>query len=111
MCHESRRHVTVFLRTATEEQKFRGFFLMAEIDGERGHGYFIPAKDSKDKVKAVNCEALPASCEDESLCQGNANAMSHSSGEDKDKVTLIWTAPSQFKGEVGAEFSTFNIFY
>ena len=93
-------HVTVFLRTATEEQKFRGFFLMAEIDGERGHGYFIPAKDSKDKVKAVNCEALPASCEDESLCQGNSNAMSHSSGEDKDRVTLIWTAPSQFQGEV-----------
>ena len=90
----------MFLRTATEEQKFRGFFLMAEIDGERGHGYFIPAKDSKDKVKAVNCEALPSSCEDESLCQGNANAMSHSGGEDKDKVTLIWTAPSQFNGEV-----------
>ena len=99
-CHKSRRHISVFLRTATEEQKFRGFFLMAEIDGERGHGYFIPAKDSKDKVKAVNCEALPASCEDESLCQGNANAMSHSGGEDKDKVTLIWTAPSQFNGEV-----------
>ena len=62
-------HVSVFLRTATEEHKFRGFLLMAEIAGERGHGYFIPAGDSKDKVQAVNCEELPASCEDESLCQ------------------------------------------
>ena len=31
--------------------------------------------------------------------------MSHSSGEDKDKVTLIWTAPSQFRGEVGVLLS------
>ena len=73
--------------------------IMAEIGGERGHGYFYPTKDSADLSKPVDCTNLPLSCEDES-CQGKANAMSHNSREDKEAITLIWTAPSQFKGEV-----------
>ena len=73
---------------------------MAEVDGERGHGYFIPAKDSVKLTKAVNCENMPPSCSDDNACQGNANAMSHKSGEDKETVNLIWTAPSEFRGQV-----------
>ena len=72
---------------------------MAEIDGERGHGYFYPTKDSAELTKPVDCTNLPLSCEDES-CQGKANAMSHNSREDKESITLIWTPPSQFKGDV-----------
>jgi len=73
---------------------------MAEVDGERGHGYFIPAKDSVKLTKAVNCENMPLSCKDENECQGNANAMSHKSRDDKESVNLIWTAPSEFRGQV-----------
>ena len=72
---------------------------MAEIDGGRGHGYFYPTKASAKLSKPVDCTSLPASCSDES-CQGRANAMSHNSNEDKESITLIWTAPSQFSGEV-----------
>ena len=75
---------------------------MAEVDGERGHGYFIPAKDSVKLTKAVNCENMPLSCKDENECQGNANAMSHKSRDDKESVNLIWTAPSEFRGQVSS---------
>ena len=90
----------MFLRTNKESQKFRGFLVMAEADGDRGHGYFVPAKDSLDLVKAVNCASLPASCEEDDSCQGTSNAMTHNSGAEKEAVTLIWTPPSKFSGKV-----------
>ena len=58
----------MFLRTTTDQQKFRGFMIMAEIDGERGHGYFYPAKASLKMANPVDCKNLPESCQDES-CQ------------------------------------------
>ena len=85
---------------------------MAEVDGERGHGYFIPAKDSKKFTKAVNCEKMPPSLcrgDDDNACQGFANAMSHNSNEDKDTINLIWTAPSKFSGEVSVNTKMFEI--
>ena len=42
--------------------------IMAEIDGERGHGYFYPAKASLKMANPVDCKNLPESCQDES-CQ------------------------------------------
>ena len=90
----------MFLRTNKESQKFRGFLVMAEADGDRGHGYFVPAKDSLDLVKAVNCASLPASCEEDDSCQGTSNAMTHNSGAEKEAVTLIWTPPSKFSSKV-----------
>ena len=84
---------------------------MAEVDGERGHGYFIPAKDSKKFTKAVNCEKMPPSLcrgDDDNACQGFANAMSHNSKEDKDTINLIWTAPSEFRGQVSVNTKMFE---
>ena len=92
--------ISVFLKTKTAEQNFRGFLIMAEVDGGRGHGYFIPAKDSKDLVQSLDCKGLPSPCPEPNTCQGNANAVTHTSNEEKNSVTLIWTPPSQTRGLV-----------
>jgi hypothetical protein len=42
---------------------------MAEAHGQRGHGYFVPLKESKDFIKPFNCVNLPE-CEDVGECQG-----------------------------------------
>ena len=83
------------MKTSNKKQKFRGFMIMAEVDGERGSGYFYSRKD-KDLVQTINC---PVEC-DEDECQGKSNAVGHSSSEDKSSVTVIWTGPSKFQGEV-----------
>jgi len=41
------KQVKVFLKTTTAEQNFRGLLVMAELDGGRGHGYFIPAETAR----------------------------------------------------------------
>ena len=74
--------------------------IMAEIEGERGFGYFYTKKD-KELVKTINCSELPTNCDDETQCQGKANAIGHSNNDDKDSVTVLWTAPSNFNGRVG----------
>ena len=43
--------------------------LMAEAHGQRGHGYFVPLKESKNFIKPFNCVNLPE-CEDVGECQG-----------------------------------------
>ena len=91
--------VIVFLRSL-KDRAFRGFMLMAEVNGDRGHGYFVPADESAELAAAMDCENFPASCEDEAACQGFANAIAHSSPEDKVSVTAIWTPPSQMSGQV-----------
>ena len=90
----------VFLKTTTAEQKFRGLLVMAEVDGDRGHGYFIPALDSKDLVQSLDCKGLPSSCPEPDTCKGTANAVTHKNNEDKTSVTLIWTPPSKTRGRV-----------
>ena len=72
----------VFLRTAVDEVIFRGFMIMAEVGGgwvagsgwpvpafhqvhgERGHGYFYPALQSKELAGTLDCAKLPATCPD-----------------------------------------------
>ena len=55
-------------------RKFKGMLLMAEAHGQRGHGYFVPLKESKDFIKPYNCPNLP-DCEDKAECQGNHSAL------------------------------------
>ena len=49
---------------------------MAEAHGQRGHGYFVPLKESKDFIKPYNCPNLP-DCEDKAECQGNVSKLNH----------------------------------
>ena len=42
---------------------------MAEAHGERGYGYFVPLKSSKELITPYNCEDLP-NCQDKADCQG-----------------------------------------
>lgn len=92
--------VKVFLRSKFEDRKFRGFMIMAEVLGERGHGYFVPTIESKPLAKTLNCEDMPSTCPDPAACQGTANAIAHNSGDDKDSITVIWTPPSRMSGDV-----------
>jgi len=92
--------VIVFLRSLRDQRAFRGFMLMAEVNGDRGHGYFVPADESAELAATMDCENLPVTCTDEAACQGFANAIAHSSPEDKVAVTSIWTPPSQMSGQV-----------
>ena len=92
--------VIVFLRSLRDQRAFRGFMLMAEVNGDRGHGYFVPADESAELAATMDCENLPVTCADEAACQGFANAIAHSSPEDKVAVTAIWTPPSQMSGQV-----------
>jgi hypothetical protein len=48
---------------------FRGFMIMAEVDGERGHGYFVPAVKSKKLAGRLDCAGLPTTCPDTAACQ------------------------------------------
>ena len=48
--------------------------LMAEAHGQRGHGYFVPLKESKDFIKPFNCVNLPE-CEDVGECQGTVKTI------------------------------------
>ena len=73
---------------------------MAEVGGARGLGYFIPSQNSKDLVKSLDCPDLPATCPEPSACQGTANAVTHSSNEDKTSVAVVWTPPSLTNGTV-----------
>ena len=43
--------------------------MMAEAHGERGYGYFVPLKSSKELITPYNCEDLP-NCQDKADCQG-----------------------------------------
>jgi len=92
--------VKVFLRSKKEGQKFKGFMIMAEVLDERGHGYFVPTIESKPFAKALNCENMPKTCPDPAACQGTANAITHNSGDEKEKITVIWTPPSRMSGDV-----------
>ena len=73
---------------------------MAEVNGDRGHGYFVPADESAELSATMDCENLPSTCQDEAACQGFANAIAHNSGDDKESITAIWTPPSQMSGQV-----------
>ena len=92
--------VIVFLRALRDARAFRGFMLMAEVNGDRGHGYFVPADESAELSATMDCENLPSTCQDEAACQGFANAIAHNSGDDKESITAIWTPPSQMSGQV-----------
>lgn len=92
--------VKVFLRSTSEDKKFRGFMIMAEAVGERGHGYFVPTIETKPFAKALSCENLPSTCSDPAACQGTSNAITHNSPDDKDSITVLWTPPSLMSGEV-----------
>ena len=82
-------------------ERFRGFLVMAEVEGERGHGYFIPNAPSRDVARTLDCPDLPAGCDAESgACQGTSNAFTHSSAADKQSVAAVWTPPSQLAGQV-----------
>ena len=72
---------------------------MAEAHNQRGYGYFVPLKESKDFVKPYNCADLP-NCEDKSECQGTANAIVHTSPQIKSNISALWFAPSTMSGEV-----------
>ena len=72
--------------------------MMAEAHGERGYGYFVPLKSSKDLITPFNCEDLP-NCQDKADCQGTANAIVHSSPEPKTNVTALWFPPSSMGGK------------
>ena len=88
------------LRSKSGEDRFRGLLLTADVGGARGLGYFIPTAASKSLVKPLDCPDLPASCPETSACQGTANAVTHSSNEDKKAVTVLWTPPSKANGTV-----------
>jgi len=78
---------------------FKGMLLMAEAHGQRGHGYFVPLKESKDFIKPFNCVNLPE-CEDIGECQGTANAMVHKNPQVKTNVSALWFPPSAMTGEI-----------
>jgi len=92
--------VNVFLRTTKGGATFRGFMIMAEVHGDRGHGYFVPAPESKNLAGRLDCQGLPVTCADPAACQGTANAITHNSSDDKDSITVVWTPPSAMSGEV-----------
>ena len=92
--------VSVLLRSESGDDKFRGFLLMADVGGARGLGYFIPSLDSRDLVQSLDCPELPSTCPEPSACQGTANAVTHSSREDKQSVGVVWTPPSHINGTV-----------
>ena len=93
-----------------------------QVHGDRGHGYFVPAPESKDLAGRLDCQGLPVTCADPAACQvgeqsnvkfefffswqklvyhqGTANAITHNSSVDKDSITVVWTPPSAMEGEV-----------
>ena len=73
---------------------------MADVDGARGLGYFIPSLASKDLVQSLDCPDLPSTCPKPDACQGTANAVTHSSAEQKQSVSVVWTPPSNTNGTV-----------
>ena len=99
---------------------------MSQVHGDRGHGYFVPAPESKNLAGRLDCQGLPVTCADPAACQvchsfqgmqywwrkdskgwsiksvwqGTANAITHNSSEDKDSITVVWTPPSAMSGEV-----------
>ena len=60
-------------------RKFKGMLLMAEAHGQRGHGYFVPLKESKDFIKPYNCPNLP-DCEDKAECQESCLGLGNNVG-------------------------------
>lgn len=88
------------LRSDSGEDRFRGLLLTADVGGARGLGYFIPTLASKALVQSLDCPDLPSSCPEPSACQGTANAVTHSSAEEKQAVTVVWTPPSKTNGTV-----------
>ena len=80
-------------------RRFKGLFLMAEAHDQKGHGYFVPLKESKELIRPFNCPDLP-NCEDKAECQGTANAVVHLSAEPKSNVTALWFPPSSMAGEI-----------
>merc|ERR1739842_138651 len=92
--------VNVFLRTTKAGAPFRGFMIMAEVHGDRGHGYFVPAPESNKVAGRLDWQGLPVTCADPAACQGTANAITHNSSVDKDSITVVWTPPSAMTGEV-----------
>jgi len=93
------KQVRVILKSETDD-KFRGLLLMAEVGGARGLGYFIPSQASKALVKSLDCPDLPSTCPEPSACKGTANAVTHSSSQDKQSVAVVWTPPSKANGTV-----------
>jgi len=102
--------VNVFLRTTKAGAPFRGFMIMAEVHGDRGHGYFVPAPESNNVAGRLDCQGLPVTCADPAACQGTANAITHNSSVDKDSITVVWTPPSAMTGEVVFVVSVSYIF-
>merc|ERR1711981_108922 len=94
------KQVRVILKSESSGDRFRGFLLMAEVGGARGLGYFIPSQASKALVQSLDCPDLPSTCPEPSACQGTANAVTHSSNEDKQSVAVVWTPPSKVNGTV-----------
>ena len=44
---------------SAKKRPFKGLFLMAEVHGRKGYGYFVPAKHSKPLIQTFDCEDLP----------------------------------------------------
>ena len=40
-----------------------------QVHGDRGHGYFVPAPESKNLAGRLDCQGLPVTCADPAACQ------------------------------------------
>ena len=43
--------------------------IIGQVHGDRGHGYFVPAPESKSLAGRLDCEGLPVTCADPAACQ------------------------------------------
>ncbi|KAG8182063.1 hypothetical protein JTE90_013993 [Oedothorax gibbosus] len=76
--------VTVTLQGVGAD-KFKGFFIQGQDSRRNPIGKF----QGKSVAKTIDCSG-----------PGSANSATHTSANDKTKVTLTWTAPSNFHGTV-----------
>ena len=44
-------------------------YIYHQVHGDRGHGYFVPAPESKDLAGRLDCQGLPVTCADPAACQ------------------------------------------
>ena len=44
-------------------------YIYHQVHGDRGHGYFVPAPESKELAGRLDCQGLPVTCADPAACQ------------------------------------------
>ena len=79
-------YFTVLILQSIDTSKYRYFKVLIL--------HSIDSFDTKYWQILINCR-----CEDESDCQGQSNAIVHSSPDPKTNVTALWAPPSNMNGQ------------